>query len=62
MGLEALSGNKTVAEIAREYQVHPVQVSQWKRAILERLPEVFERGATAQAEVKWPGWSRRWVN
>ena len=40
----------SVAEIAREYQVHPTQVSQWKRAIVERLPEVFEHGATAQAE------------
>jgi transposase-like protein len=50
VGLEALLGIKTVAEIAREYQVHPTQVSQWKGAIVERLPEVFERGATAQAE------------
>jgi len=50
IGLEALKGRKTVAEIAREYQVHPTQVSQWKRAIVERLPEVFEHGATAQAE------------
>jgi transposase len=50
VGLEALAGTKTVAEIAREYQVHPTQVSQWKRAIVERLPEVFEPGATAQGE------------
>ena len=50
VGLEALAGVKTVAEIAREYQVHPTQVSQWRRALVDRLPEVFERGATAQAE------------
>ena len=50
VGLEALTGVKTVAEIAREYQVHPTQVSQWKRAIIDRIPDVFERGATAQAE------------
>ncbi len=37
VGLEALAGVKTVAEIAREYQVHPTQLSQWKRAIVERL-------------------------
>ena len=35
--MEALAGVKTVAEIAREYQVHPTQLSQWKRAIVERL-------------------------
>jgi len=50
VGLEALKEIKTVAEIAREYAVHPTQVSQWKRAVGERLPEVFERGVTAQAE------------
>jgi transposase len=50
VGLEALTGLKTVGEIARQYQVHPTQVSQWKRAVVERLPEVFEQGPTAQAE------------
>ena len=50
VGLEALTGVKTVAEIALEYQVHPTQVSQWKRAILDRMPEVFEYGTAAQAQ------------
>ena len=50
IGLEALKGIKTVAEIAREYQVHPNQVSQWKSEVARRLPEVFERGPTAQAQ------------
>ena len=44
VGLEAMMGVKTVAQMAREYQVHPVQVSQWKATIRERLPELFERG------------------
>lgn len=35
-------GLKTVGQIAREYQVHPVQVTQWKKVIRERLPELFE--------------------
>ena len=30
VGLEALMGVKTVAQIARDYQVHPMQVTQWK--------------------------------
>lgn len=42
VGLEALMGIKTVGQIAREYQVHPVQVTQWKGVIRQRLPEVFE--------------------
>ena len=50
IGLEALKGIKTVAEIAREYQVHPNQVSQWKSQVVQRLPEVFEHGPTAQVQ------------
>ena len=42
VGLEALMGVKTVGQIAREYQVHPVQVTQWKGIIRDHLPEIFE--------------------
>ena len=42
VGLEALMGVKTVGQIAREYQVHPVQVTQWKGMIRAHLPELFE--------------------
>lgn len=42
VGLEALIGIKTVGQIAREYQIHPVQVTQWKGVVRERLPELFE--------------------
>lgn len=30
-----------MTEVARAYDVHPVTVSRWKRAFLERGPEVF---------------------
>ena len=42
VGLEALMGVKTVGQIAREHQAHPVQVTQWKGTIREHLPELFE--------------------
>jgi len=42
VGLEALKGIKTVSQIAKEFEVHPVQVSQWKNQVMERLPAVFE--------------------
>jgi len=45
VGLEALKGIEPVHAIAAKYQVHPVQVSQWKKEMLERLPEVFARKA-----------------
>ena len=44
IGLEALIGIKTTAQIARENQVHPLLVGQWKAIVRERLPELFERG------------------
>jgi transposase-like protein len=50
VGLEALMGVKTVGQIAREYQVHPVQVTQWKGVIRDRLPELFEARATADVD------------
>ena len=50
VGLEALKGIEPIHAIAAKYQVHPVQVSQWKKEAAERLPEVFARKADADAE------------
>lgn len=50
VGLEALMGIKTVGQIAREYQIHPVQVTQWKGVVRDRLPELFESARTAGAD------------
>jgi len=47
VGLEALLGVKTVGQIARENEVHPVQVTQWKGVIRDHLPELFETPAQA---------------
>ena|SRR5450432_2322972 len=41
VGLEAVRGVESINTIAAKYEVHPVQVSQWKKEVLERLPEVF---------------------
>lgn len=41
VALEAAKEIKTVNEIAAQYQIHPVQVSQWKRQLLEHAAEVF---------------------
>jgi len=45
--LELLKEEKTIAQIAAEYEVHPTQLSQWKKTALEGLPELFERGEKA---------------
>lgn len=45
-GMNFVQGIKTTAQIAREHGVHPVQVSQWRSVIRDRLPERFEPGDT----------------
>lgn len=47
VALEALRGVKTIQEIAKEFEVHPVQVSDWKKTMLEGVAGVFGRGAAA---------------
>jgi transposase len=43
IALEALKGLKPVHQIAAENEIHPVQVSQWKKELQERMAEIFER-------------------
>ncbi len=54
VALEAAKGLRTVNEIASEYNLHPNQVSRWKKLVLEEGPGVFsrsrERGRTVAAE------------
>ena len=56
IGLEAMRGVKTCHEIAQEYGVPPVQVGQWKKAILEQAGTLFEvtRGRRKVAECAAP--------
>lgn len=53
IALEAVKGVKTLTELASEYQVHPNQVSEWKKQLLCHAPELFSRksgGATKSEE------------
>ena len=49
IALEALRGERTLQEIAAQYQVHPNQVGAWKRQAVEGLAEVFSKGAERRA-------------
>ena len=44
VALEALRGDRMLQEIASKHQVHPNQVSTWKRQAIEGLGEVFPNG------------------
>jgi len=41
VALEGVKGEKTVAQIASEFGVHPNQVRKWKDHLLSMLPELF---------------------
>lgn len=41
VALEAIRGERTLAEIASEYGVHPNQITKWKKKVVEDLPDVF---------------------
>jgi transposase-like protein len=43
VALEALKGIKPIHQIASESEIHPIQVSQWKKELQERIPELFVR-------------------
>lgn len=50
VALEALKGQKTLNELASEFGIHPVQIAQWKRHLLDASAGVFESGAPGQRE------------
>ena len=45
VALEALKGLKTISQIASEYQVHPTQVTNWKKQALSTLKSGFVKGS-----------------
>lgn len=47
VAIEALSEGKTVAEIAHKHDVHPNQVTEWRRQLMERAAGVFGAPAVA---------------
>jgi putative transposase len=48
VALEAAKQTKTLAELSRAFQVHPVQISQWKKQLLDGMETLFQNGSTAR--------------
>jgi transposase len=41
VSLEAVKQEKTIAQLASEYRVHPNQITKWKKQMLAELPGIF---------------------
>lgn len=41
VALEAVKGDKTMAQLSSEYSVHPHQIGLWKKRLLAELPSFF---------------------
>jgi transposase-like protein len=45
VALEALKGIKTIQQIAKDFEIHPVQVSEWKKAMSAGAAGIFDPGS-----------------
>ncbi len=50
VALEAVKGEKTISEIAAQFEVHPNQIMKWKRQLLENAGGVFSRKQEPEVE------------
>ncbi len=49
VALPTIRGDKTLVELAEQYDVHPIQIQDWRRKLLKGAEEVFDRsGRQAQ--------------
>jgi transposase-like protein len=50
VALEAIKGQKTLNEISSEYGVPTTQITQWKKQVLDELPQIFAQKGNGRAK------------
>ena len=49
VALAALKNDRTIAQLAEQFDVHPNQIATWKDQLLQDAADVFERGSSGKA-------------
>ncbi len=52
VAIEALKGQRSLQELAKEFGVHAQQIGLWKKQLLDSVPEVFGRGVNKELKDK----------
>ncbi len=50
--LESFKEQQTLSELSSRFEIHPNQISNWKRQVKEQLPDIFKKGSTEKTEKK----------
>ena len=48
VAVSAVRGDRTLSELAEQFEVHPNQIQSWKKQLLQGAPDVFENGSGRQ--------------
>jgi transposase-like protein len=52
VALAAVRGDKTMAELAEQFDVHPNQIQDWRRKLLDQAGQLFDRGSHSPEEAE----------